>query len=51
MSENYRFYRDRMRAYRTGVGRPLHAQLLDLLATVRWCERMWAVEDRIERSR
>jgi hypothetical protein len=51
MSENYRFYRDRMRTRRDGTGRPLHSQLLDLLAVVARCEAMWALEDRIERSR
>ncbi|HKW59097.1 MAG TPA: hypothetical protein VJR46_05015 [Candidatus Dormibacteraeota bacterium] len=52
MSDNYRFYRlkvaeSRLRQ-RSGV--PLSRQLHELFDTVRWCERIWAIEDRIDRE-
>ena len=52
MSENYRFYRDKMAARRTlGMASDrLREQLWDLMRVVARCERIWALEDRIERS-
>ena len=51
MSENCRYYRDKMQAKRQArVAGPLSGQLAELLAVVAWCERVWSVEDRIERS-
>ncbi len=50
MSENYRFYAARMAARRRGGEGRLHAQLRELLEVVRWCEAVWALEVRIERS-
>jgi hypothetical protein len=50
MSENCRYYRDKMEARRTRPPGPLHGQWLELMAVVAHCERVWAVEDRVERS-
>jgi hypothetical protein len=54
MSENCRYYRDKMEAKRqarvAGPCGPLGDQLVELMAVVRRCEHLWAVEDRIERS-
>jgi hypothetical protein len=51
MSENCRYYRDKMAERRVArAAGPLGAQLAELLAVVAWCERVWAVEERIERS-
>lgn len=51
MSENCRYYRDKMEAKRHARAcGPLSDQLAELLAVVAWCERVWAVEERIERS-
>ena len=52
MSENYRLYRQKVteaRSRRLTDG-PLARQLRELFDTVRWCERVWAIEDRIERE-
>lgn len=52
MSENYRFYRQKAtetRARRRAEG-SLGKQLRELFDTVRWCERVWAIEDRIDRE-
>ncbi|MGH7763479.1 MAG: hypothetical protein ACREOM_03555 [Candidatus Dormibacteraceae bacterium] len=52
MSENYPYYAAqvaRSRHERT-ANRPLAGKLAELLRTVRRCEAMWALEDRIERS-
>ena len=52
MSDNYRFYRQKTsdsRSRRRGDP-PLSKQLQDLFDTVRWCERIWAIEDRIDRE-
>ena len=52
MSENYRFYRQKMtesRSRQRSDG-PLSNQLKELFDTVRWCERIWAIEDRIDRE-
>lgn len=52
MSENYRYYRHKMAARRGGGGASerLREQLWDLMAVVRRCEHLWALEERIERS-
>ena len=53
MSENYRYYRDRMeeaRRARGGSSERLREQLWDLMRVVSRCERVWALEERIERS-
>lgn len=50
MSENCRFYREKMEAKRAGVRRPLRDQYLELMAVVRRCEAIWSLEDRIEGS-
>ena len=52
MSENVRFYRQKMDENRAGRRRqqPLSDQLREIFAVVADCERRWAVEDRIERQ-
>ena len=51
MSENCRYYREKIEAKRQAKATgPLSEQLAELLAVVAWCERVWTVEDRIERS-
>jgi hypothetical protein len=50
MSENCRYYRDKMEAKRVRTAGRLHEQWVELMAVVRHCEHVWAVEDRIERS-
>lgn len=51
MSENCRYYRDKMQAKRQArAAGPLSDQLVELMAVVRRCEHFWALEDRIERS-
>jgi hypothetical protein len=51
MSENCRYYRDKMEARRVARSTgPLNDQLVELMAVVRRCEHLWALEDRIERS-
>lgn len=53
MSENARFYRQKMEAQRASRHldrRPLRNQLLEILAVVEECERRWALEDRIQRQ-
>jgi hypothetical protein len=51
MSENCRYYRDKMEARRVARSTgPLSDQLVELMAVVRRCEHLWALEDRIERS-
>lgn len=51
MSENCRYYQEKVRAKRQArAAGPLREQLAELLAVVAWCERIWTVEDRIERS-
>ena len=54
MSDNYRLYqqklaeaRSRRRGSRSGA---LDKQLQDIFDTVRWCERIWAIEERIDRE-
>jgi hypothetical protein len=58
MSENWSLYTQKMReqkAARAAESQPLRDQLRDqleeLFEAVRWCERIWSIEDRIERSR
>lgn len=53
MSENYRFYVIKMAERRTLLvpSSELCAQLNEILAVVARCEAMWALEDRIEKSR
>lgn len=50
MSENCRYYREKMEARRSRAAGELHEQWVELMAVVRRCERMWALEERIERS-
>jgi hypothetical protein len=51
MSENCRYYREKMEARRQARSAgPLGVQLSELLAVVAWCEHIWAVEERIEWS-
>jgi hypothetical protein len=52
MSDNYRFYQQKateVRSRRRPDG-SLSKQLQELLDTVRWCERIWAIEERIDRE-
>ena len=52
MSDNYRLYAQKMTERRTARDRGLlRGQLDELMRVVRRCEAMWALEDRIERSR
>ena len=58
MSDNYRLYPQKMseqKAARDATSQPLRDQLRDqleeLYEVVSWCERIWKIEDRIERSR
>ena len=50
MSENYRFYLQKMAQRRQGrqADRPLRAHE-EILGVVRECEARWALEDRIDR--
>ena len=50
MSENCRYYREKMAAKRARAAGELHEQWVELMAVVRRCERLWAIEERIERS-
>ena len=54
MSDNYRFYAQKQeanRAARRVTVHPLPPQLEELLNVVRQCERIWSIEERIEKSR
>ena len=52
MSDNYKLYAQKMADSRESRNRgPLRWQLVELMRVVRRCEAMWALEDRIERSR
>lgn len=52
MSDNYRFYAQKITERRVARDRsPLRRQLEELMRVVQRCEAMWALEDRIERSR
>jgi hypothetical protein len=53
MSDNYRLYAEKAteaRSRRRDGDGTLRKQLRELLDTVRWCERIWAIEDRIDRE-
>ena len=54
MSDNYRLYQKKMaeaRSRRGGAGSAtLNEQLQEILDTVRWCERIWAIAERIDRE-
>lgn len=50
MSENCRFYVEKMRAKRAAQRSSLRGQWVELMAVVSRCEAIWALEDRIERS-
>jgi len=52
MSDNYRFYKQKAAESRSSrhTDRPLGDQLDELLEVVRWCEAVWAVEDRLDRQ-
>lgn len=54
MSDNYRRYQQKVAEARTrrrdedqGA---LSKQLQEIFDTVRWCERIWAIEERIDRE-
>ena len=52
MSDNYKFYTQKMADRREARNRgPLRWQLEELRQVVQRCEAMWALEERIERSR
>lgn len=54
VSENYRLYVQKQaanRATRQLELSPLRHQLDELLDVVRQCERIWSIEERIEKSR
>ena len=52
MSDNYKFYAQKMADRRESRDRgPLRSQLVELMRVVERCEAMWALEERIERSR
>ena len=53
MSENYRFYAEKIKEHRAAAATAspeLTDQLADLFLAVRRCEAMWALEERIERG-
>ncbi len=53
MSDNYNRYAQKMaelKAERAAAAHPLREALEELLTTVTWCETIWAIEDRIEKS-
>ena len=52
MSDNYRLYRQKVAETRSRrqTAMQLGTQLQELLDTVRWCERIWAIEERIDRE-
>ena len=53
MSENDRLYRRMLEARRAkpADSSDLRSNLADILETVRRCEAMWALEERIEKGR
>ena len=52
MSDNYKLYAQKMADRRETRNRgPLRWQLVEMMRVVQHCEAMWALEDRIERSR
>jgi hypothetical protein len=50
MSDNCRFYVEKMRAKRAAHRGSLRSQWVEVMAVVSHCEAIWAMEDRIERS-
>jgi hypothetical protein len=52
MSDNYRLYNAKLAEARArrGADGSLREQLDELFDLVRWCERIWAIEDRIDRD-
>ena len=54
MSDNYRLYQQKVAEARSrrhdAVGGSLSKQLQEIFETVRWCERIWAIEERIDRE-
>ena len=51
MSHNYRFYAQKVaEAREIRSNGPLRKQLDELFETVRWCEAIWRIEDRIDRE-
>jgi hypothetical protein len=54
MSDNYRLYQQKVaeaRSRRRDAGSgALDRQLREIFDTVRWCERIWAIEERIDRE-
>ena len=51
MSHNYRFYAQKVaEAREIRSNGPLRKQLEELFETVRWCEAIWRIEDRIDRE-
>ncbi len=53
MSDNYKSYAQKMaqlKAERAAAPHPLREALEELLMSVKWCETIWAIEDRIEKS-
>jgi hypothetical protein len=53
MSDNYKRYVQKMAELlhqRAAASLPLRRQLEELLLAVRWCETVWSIEDRIEKS-
>jgi len=52
MSDNYRLYRQKVAETRARrqTAMQLGTQLQELLDTVRWCERIWTIEERIDRE-
>jgi hypothetical protein len=53
MSDNYNRYPQKMaelKAERAAGPHPLREALEELLMSVKWCETIWAIEDRIEKS-
>jgi hypothetical protein len=53
MSDNYHLYAQKMaelKAERAAAPHPLREALEELLMCVKWCETIWAIEDRIEKS-
>lgn len=52
MSDNYRLYIEKLAEARTRrrTDGPLREQLDELFDLVRWCERIWTIEERIDRD-
>ena len=52
MSDNYRLYPQKQAEARTRrqTDGSLSKQVQELFDTIRWCERIWAIEERIDRE-